>query len=644
MTPEIHEIVLNSMSEQVYVRDLEKNLIFINTSAEKLTGCSSTEATDKKCYELFGDEGNTCLNNCPVDRAIRQKAPILHHEGTLRNKYGKIRKMRVSITPISNTYPSGAVVVMQDINDLEKMEKTHVKTLIKLEKEMALRKEMEDELKRKEQFLENVFDSIQDGINVLDTEMNILSANRTMQQLYSHEMPLIGKKCFQVFQNREILCPSCPVMKSFKSGVLEMQRVPFKRPDLPDGVMELYAFPMFDNYGKPTGAVKYLRDITMKDQTERLIRVQRDLGLRLAKSSTFQQVVDAALEALIQIDEVNCAGIYEILPDKGGLRLAGYKNLPNWFVDECLYYAPDTQQVQLIMKGRPIFSTYGQFLSNLHLSDEEIVKKKASGMKAFAMMPIINRDKVIGGMNVASHTSPMFQEFTKYSMESIAMQVGEASERIKDQTLRQELVKKSLQEKEILLREIHHRVKNNMQVISSLIHLQLRNIDDVKTVAAFQETENRVHAMSLVHEILYQSETLSKIDFQAYLEKLVRHLSEMYIENVEITINAGEIVLPMEEAVTCGLIATELISNSLKHAFPNDMKGKLAIEVNMKKNRYSMRISDNGVGFPRKIDWKQSNTLGLRLVRELVRGQLEGDLQLIETEGSLWLIEWEREA
>ncbi|MCK5101037.1 MAG: PAS domain-containing protein, partial [Desulfobacteraceae bacterium] len=312
-----------------------------------------------------------------------------------------------------------------------------------------------------------VFNSIQDGISVLDPELTVVTTNKAMQQLYKHALPFEGKKCFEIYHGQTKRCDPCPVIKCFQTKKLEMSHVPLRRPGLSDGTLELYAFPMVNEKGIPTGVVEYTRDI---------------------------------------------------------------------------------------------------------------------------------------------------------------------SQRIEDEKA-----------KETLLREIHHRIKNNMQVISSLLSLQASKLSDSKTAKAFAEAENRVHSMSLVHEILYQSDTIDKIDFQAYLKNLISHIANMFaLQNIKLDIAARDITLSMEQAVPCGLIVTELITNAMKYAFPDAGSDVIKIQAcYLKKDYIEMKISDNGAGFPEGFDLQKSRTLGLHLVRELVHSQLEGNLTLKKGNGVCWVIHWQ---
>lgn len=191
-----------------------------------------------------------------------------------------------------------------------------------------------------------------------------------------------------------------------------------------------------------------------------------------------------------------------------------------------------------------------------------------------------------------------------------------------------EQIKSSLQEKEVLLKEIHHRVKNNMQVITSLLSLQSKTIGDAKALEVFEDSQNRVKSMALIHETLYQSKDLSRIDFAEYLQKLVAHVSRSYRirpNAVKINLHVNDVSLPIDTAVPCGLIINELASNALKYAFPADTKGEVNITFARAEDQYTLCVSDTGVGLPPDFDPEQGKSLGMKLVRMLTT-QLSGEM------------------
>jgi PAS domain S-box-containing protein len=188
---------------------------------------------------------------------------------------------------------------------------------------------------------------------------------------------------------------------------------------------------------------------------------------------------------------------------------------------------------------------------------------------------------------------------------------------------------KVLKEKEILLREIHHRVKNNLQIISSLMNLQLHSIPDAKTIEIFKQCESRIKAMALIHEKLYQSEDIERIDFEEYLKSFIFHIVHSHqLDNnkIKIKLRVDQILLNIDIAIPCGLILNELISNALKHAFSETDEGVINITVQSTEDDYILLVSDNGKGLPEDFALKKVNSLGLQLVEMLVK-QLNGKME-----------------
>ena len=211
---------------------------------------------------------------------------------------------------------------------------------------------------------------------------------------------------------------------------------------------------------------------------------------------------------------------------------------------------------------------------------------------------------------------------------------------ITNRKLAEKQIQKDLKEKEVLLKEIHHRVKNNLQVISSLLSLQSRFIKDPQALEMFQESKERVRSMALVHEKLYMSKDFASIDFVDYIKSLVGSLYRAYrvnLKKIELIIDINDVSLPVDLAVPCGLVINELVSNTLKHAFPTSYTGKAKLEISMySKNtdEIELIVKDNGIGIPCGIDFKNGESLGLRLVAILIEDQLRGKIEMERGEGT----------
>jgi two-component sensor histidine kinase len=211
---------------------------------------------------------------------------------------------------------------------------------------------------------------------------------------------------------------------------------------------------------------------------------------------------------------------------------------------------------------------------------------------------------------------------------------------IKDREKAEEQIRASLKEKEILLKEIHHRVKNNLQIISSLLDLQTEHFKDKRTLELFRDYRNRVKSMALIHEQLYQSKDLAKIDFNEYINNLAVTLFHLYgvnSDDVILKICIKDVFLSIETAIPCGLIINELVSNALKHAFPGGKKGEIQIDFHSDDGTFMLVVNDNGVGFPEKLDFRNTRSLGLQLVNMLTQ-QLKGTVDLERSHGTTFKI------
>lgn len=204
-----------------------------------------------------------------------------------------------------------------------------------------------------------------------------------------------------------------------------------------------------------------------------------------------------------------------------------------------------------------------------------------------------------------------------------------------------DFLKASLEEKEILLKEIHHRVKNNLQVISSLLNLQSRYINDPHALETFKDSQNRVKSMALIHEQLYQSKNLAEVDFEKYVQSLAYDLFVSfgtYSRNIAMKVNIKDISLNIDTAIPCGLIINELISNSLKYAFQAGGDGSIEVGLRpIEDDRYALTVKDSGTAFPKDLDIGNTSSLGLRLVNSLTN-QLKGSIALSTCEGTEFTI------
>ena len=256
------------------------------------------------------------------------------------------------------------------------------------------------------------------------------------------------------------------------------------------------------------------------------------------------------------------------------------------------------------LTSAPSFCPYSKLLDDGQEHIAEVHEDRIGGDFIVSVSPLHDKDgKLIGAVHVA-------RDITKRKKT-------------------ENEIKKSLEEKEVLLREIHHRVKNNLQIIASLLHLQEVTEDEKEIVDVLKESEGRVKSMAMIHEKLYQSPTFTHINFKQYIEKLVYDILYTYKipkGTIKTNLKIEEINLNIDTAIPLGLIINELVTNSVKHAFPQ-LKGTITIKLKSLPEQMEITIADNGIGLSKDIDLEKTKTLGLKIVNSLVN-QLDGKLEL----------------
>ncbi len=235
-------------------------------------------------------------------------------------------------------------------------------------------------------------------------------------------------------------------------------------------------------------------------------------------------------------------------------------------------------------------------------------------------------------------------DLTLMDMPHIVRRVLREWNYILEKRIADERIRKSLYEKEILLKEIHHRVKNNLQVISSLLRLQSNQVSDEQALKMFRESQNRVQSMALVHEKLYRSNNFSEIDFSDYVKSLAKSLYRAYDINpskVVLNIIVEPTPIGIDIAVPCGLVINELVSNALKYAFPAGWESDAEIRIELgisDKNEIQLVVTDNGMGLPDDFSFETTRSLGVHLIKILIEDQLKGSIKLDRKQGTHYQI------
>jgi PAS domain S-box-containing protein len=290
----------------------------------------------------------------------------------------------------------------------------------------------------------------------------------------------------------------------------------------------------------------------------------------------------------------------------------------------------------VIRKKKPLLINSNIQKQFAKLSIEQIGEKS----KSLVSVPMLLGERAIGVITLQDYNKEnAFEESQLELLTTIASQAAIALENsYLFATLQQELeekkeaekrIKASLREKELLLQEIHHRVKNNLQIMSSLLRLQASHFNDMNIQQVFKESENRIKAMAIIHNKLYTSSNYDKVDFSDYIRTLAQNLFLSFgtdSERINTRIELNNIFLNIDTAIPCGLIINELLSNSLKYAFPGKKKGSILITMNSEGENMTLNVNDDGVGFKKNVDINNSKTLGLKLVH-LLSQQMDGQIE-----------------
>ncbi|MCK5036445.1 MAG: PAS domain S-box protein [Candidatus Sabulitectum sp.] len=260
---------------------------------------------------------------------------------------------------------------------------------------------------------------------------------------------------------------------------------------------------------------------------------------------------------------------------------------------------------------------------------------------AILVIPLMIDDEFIGFIGFDNCVSD--QEWNDVEQTFLRTAAGDLSQAIR-RVRAEKKVRISLREKEVLLREIHHRVKNNMQVVTSLLNLQARKVTDVKALDAIQESQRRIGVISQVHEALYLSGDLSRISMDKYLTGILREITSLYLDaedSIGYLVDADDLVLSISEAIPVGLVTNELVTNAFKHAFPGDRKGFISITIRKHPGGIvELLVADDGVGMPDGLDIDGAGSLGLQIVYSLVKIQLGGSIEVTNHKGTTFSIKF----
>lgn len=385
-------------------------------------------------------------------------------------------------------------------------------------------------------------------------------------------------------------------------------------------------------------------EITLQQQIERE-RVTVAIAQRIRESLELEEILNTTVAEVQQLLATDRTLVLRFLPDDTS-RVIAEAVAPGWpsILHGIFSSLPNKIHSRYLRGGTYAICDREKQKTLFSLVDLMVELE----VEAKLVVPIIQKD-TLWGLLIA-HQCSQKREWHHWEidlLEQLGTQLGIAIQQselykqlqveLNERKQAEDNLKKSLREKEILLKEVHHRVKNNLHVVSSLLQLQSETIADSQIAKMFEESENRIHSMALIHEKLYRSQNLAQINFGEYLEDLVTNLFESYNvsnERIQLELETEPIFVNIETATPCGLIVNELVSNSLKHAFPQEKTGIIQVCCYQNEGkRIYLKIKDNGIGFPQNRDFRNTNSMGFQVVCTLIR-QLKGCIEIDRTGGT----------
>jgi PAS domain S-box-containing protein len=619
------EALLNAMFDRssigIALCDFNGQLLKTNSTFQTMLGYEEEELQQIHFSELTHQDDRVKSESL-FAQLIEEEVNFFEIEKRYYQKNGEVIWVRNRVSKIFNR-DSHSPIAIAFIENITNHKQTEL-VLQKVNEELELRvRERTQELTQSQAALQNqtnllqtILDSMGDGLLVADTDGQFLifnpSAKRILRMASIEFSALNGTTDSNLYTSDRITpYPSekLPLYRAIRGEAIDDAEIFIPNPETLEGVwLSITSRPIKDRTGKILGGVLTFRNTTERNLMEEVLR-QRE--------HEFRTLVEHSPDIIARLDSQ--------------LRH--------------LYVNPAVEQVTGISRKNIIGKTYRE----LNFPEDLLALVEESGRSVFET----GEEKIVE-FNL---TTP---DGEKYYRLRIVPELDENGKVMSILTISPEIttikeaetqIKASLKEKEVLLKEIHHRVKNNLYVVASLLELQADSFHDPQVNKVFEDSQHRIYSMALIHEKLYRSENLAQINFGDYLEDLVANLFASYNlqeKQIQLIINAEPIFLNIETATPCGLIVNELVSNTIKHAFSARREGFLRVDFYRDNSADSSKncdsnlhliVSDNGVGFPENINFQETTSMGFQVICTLTE-QLEGTIELDRTNGTSFLLEF----
>ncbi|MFC1836445.1 PAS domain S-box protein [Thermodesulfobacteriota bacterium] len=610
--------VFACIRDGITVLDSDLTIVRVNPTMEQWYA-HAMPLIGKKCYEAYRGRSTPC-KPCPTLEVIATGLP---KDGTL-----------------TRLGPDREVLGWVDLYSFPLFDETtgKVQGVIEYVKDVTARRQATQALEESEEMNRLLSEVAFEGI-VIHEQGVLLHANRQFFEMFGYEPnQLIGKDVLSITVASEHLEL---VWRQVADNVEECYETVGVRKDGTTFLLEVRGRDCLFK-GRKARAVA-ISDITQRKQAEEsLFRSRRELQIRNRISLIFltaphDEIYGEVLKAVLEATDSKY-GIFGYIDHEGSLVT------PSATTD--IWEVCRVQNKAIVYPCKSWAGIWGKALTEKRLLLSNAPSAVPDGhipiIRNMAV-PIVHREKAIGLLHVANKETD-YDEKDRRLMETIRDHIAptlharlqhEREER--DRKRAEDQIKTSLLEKEVLLREIHHRVKNNLALIHSLLRLQSRHAVDLTHRKMFEDSRDRIRSMALAHELLYQSKSLAHLSVRDFVDKLVDHLT-ISVGSVRTAIklkkDIQDVPLGLNTLIPLGFLFTELVSNSLKHAFPDAQEGEIRLALkSLGEKEFELVVSDNGIGLPKEIDLEHPKTMGLDLLRIFVN-QLEGELEFQRGEGT----------
>jgi len=583
---------------------------FANPSGLKILGVNNFEALENiSALDFILPEYHKKI----IERISKAKAGeyLDFVEIKIKNKKGEIDILEIKPTVVKFNGIDAIQVVFRDTSEKKLLLKEQTRAKIAeetnelLEQEVTKRKVIQLKLQESQKYTRLIINGSLDIIWASDRQGFITEFNHAAQQTFGYSQEeVIGKNVSILYEDpkerKKIIDEEL-----YKKGAYAGE-VTNRRKNGEKFIAFLSASVLKNDDGEVLGAMGVSRDVSELKQAEGKVRAQ---------SAKFNAIIETSSHLIWTVDKNICLTTFN-------------QNLNKEL--KARYGREAKIGLSMIRQTAELVKEYNLFLLKKY-------EKAFAGEPQYFDIYFIDKNGLENWREI--YLNPIWTE------DGSVLEVSGISHDITEKKISEERIRLSLKEKEVLLKEVHHRVKNNLQVISSILNLQSSYVKDEGTLQILKESQNRIKSMAFIHESLYQTKDFSNINFTEYVLNLSQNLMHSYSNfdhEIKLNLDIQKVFLNLDLAIPCGLIINEIMSNALKYAFvDNSLGGEIAIVMKVSGENLVLNIGDNGKGLPPNIDYRNTESLGLQLVVTLT-DQLSGTIALDLKKGTNYSIMFKR--